>query len=441
MAGNSAENNPEIALKAYHSSLYKRSLKADTCWPKHSYYWSCWKTLQRSVGLTVTAAGEQNSFEEGSDLLHIQSVANKKVVDEGSTKKKERKASVILFGKKHVSGKLIKNINACCKDLERAASNGHSICVEWLLESGADVNKIGQHQTVALISAVKRGHYEIMKTLINAGADVNMAGFMKETALVAAASIGHESCLQLLLDKGADVNTVNSYQNTALQVAARNLHCGCVAKLIGVGADLSGLTPLMFAVVSSKLVSLSVRNQLALVNTIELLVSAGADVNGRDVNGQTVVMMGAKWQKLEFLKFLTTKGADVNLFDDNGDSALSIAVNSHGNYEIVKHLLQAGAYVNCNTLNINEEDEDLETLLFAAGERENIFLLTEFEYSRKSYPENVNFDYCVESMKSMCRGVIRNQLYIVSPTENLLWRVTLLGLPSSLAAYLIFHVL
>ena len=373
MAGNSTGNKiTHEGLKSYHSSLYKRSLKTDNCRPHSSYYWSCWKKLQSSVGVTATAADDEDHSEKEDDLLSTNSVAikNKKLVDEGLIKQVENPvtSSVILFGKKHAivrpSTNLIINISACCKDLERAASNGHSICLESLLQSGADVNKVGQHLVVPLISAVKRGHYQITKSLVNAGAGVNITGNMKETALIEAARIGHERCLQLLLENGADVNAVNSYRDTALHAAALFNNCGCVSKLISAGADVNipgkgGLTPSMTAVKSSILSSPPIRIQSAQVNIIEQLVIAGADINAQDINGQTVFMTVIKYQNSELLKFLTTKGADVNLYDLYGDSALSIAVNSCGNYEIVKHLLQVGACVNCNTLITKGEDKDL----------------------------------------------------------------------------------
>ena len=73
---------------------------------------------------------------------------------------------------------------------------------------------------MALMCAAGNGHTSCINMLIDNGADVNTEGFLGQTALSEAASHGHLICMKPLLDKGADVNK-------AVLKAARGGHFSC----------------------------------------------------------------------------------------------------------------------------------------------------------------------------------------------------------------------
>jgi hypothetical protein len=78
---------------------------------------------------------------------------------------------------------------------------------------------------------------------------------------------------------------------------------------------------------------------------IQLLLWAKADVNARDRNGQTVLMMLDEDVTPEIVWDLLNAGAKVNMRDRDGDTALS-EIALVNNVEVLKTLLDAGAKVN-----------------------------------------------------------------------------------------------
>jgi ankyrin repeat protein len=79
--------------------------------------------------------------------------------------------------------------------------------------------------------------------------------------------------------------------------------------------DANGKTPLIMA---------SERGHLG---TIEKLLENGADVNGKDANGKTPLIMASERGRLDFVKKLLEKGADVNCKDANGKTAIDLAAS------------------------------------------------------------------------------------------------------------------
>ena len=85
-------------------------------------------------------------------------------------------------------------------------------------------------------------------------------------------------------------------------------------------------------------------NQAALAGDAkraDVLLSKGANVNGRGMHAMTPIMSAARGGHLKVAKQLVAQGADVNSHNDSG-SALMWAVDS-GNEELVSFLLQSGA--------------------------------------------------------------------------------------------------
>jgi ankyrin repeat protein len=75
---------------------------------------------------------------------------------------------------------------------------------------------------------------------------------------------------------------------------------------------------------------------------VKSLIRMGADINAKDENGNTALMMSSLEGHLEIVKFLVSKGADVNETDNNGSTPL-IETSS---LEVVKFLVSKGADVN-----------------------------------------------------------------------------------------------
>lgn len=80
---------------------------------------------------------------------------------------------------------------------------------------------------------------------------------------------------------------------------------------------------------------------------VQVLLWAKADVNARDSDGQTVLMMLSEDVTSEIIWDLINAGGKVNLRDNDGDTAL-IAVAEVNNVDALKALLDAGAKVNAS---------------------------------------------------------------------------------------------
>jgi hypothetical protein len=74
------------------------------------------------------------------------------------------------------------------------------------------------------------------------------------------------------------------------------------------------------------------------------LIDAGADLNARDDNGWTPLMVAARSETPEIVTLLIEAGADVNAMNDNGYTPLWFANPGFGSTpEIIKILKAAGA--------------------------------------------------------------------------------------------------
>ena len=76
---------------------------------------------------------------------------------------------------------------------------------------------------------------------------------------------------------------------------------------------------------------------------MQKLISAGADVNAKCVNGETPLMNAASVGNVQIIKLLLEKGANVQVFDSLGENALYHAVFRRNNIQL---LLYSYAYVN-----------------------------------------------------------------------------------------------
>jgi len=124
---------------------------------------------------------------------------------------------------------IIRDFSALSKDelnkqLFKAAENGLTNIVQWILNAGADVNAKDHYGWTALMFASNRCHNACVKLLLDNGADVNAKSNAGWTVLMDASYYGHEACVRLLLANGADVNAKTNIEQTALMWVSHNRH-------------------------------------------------------------------------------------------------------------------------------------------------------------------------------------------------------------------------
>jgi ankyrin repeat protein len=140
---------------------------------------------------------------------------------------------------------------------------------------------------------------KILEVLISYGADVNEKNDDGESPLFKAAQGNRIDNAKLLISRGADVNARNSNRRVPLHNARSK---EMAQLLISMGADINarsiaGLTPLhdifKWPIRSSKYISrFGFINQDAikekeLLSLTQFLISKGADVNAKDITGET----------------------------------------------------------------------------------------------------------------------------------------------------------
>jgi len=86
--------------------------------------------------------------------------------------------------------------------------------VEWLLERGADPNRMSAGTGCALADSAFLGLTDMCRLLIGAGADLTCRGVCGETLLHMASRVGRLELIELLIDSGVDVNATDGGEET-----------------------------------------------------------------------------------------------------------------------------------------------------------------------------------------------------------------------------------
>ena len=155
-----------------------------------------------------------------------------------------------------------------------------------------------------------RGDTEAVKFLLSRGADINGRNGDNMTPLSFAAGFGHLEILRFLLAHGADPNIADSHGDSPLTMSLRGL---C-----------QGEDP-------------AVINQIA-----DALISGGVNINARNNDGASPLLLATKSMNWELAKKLIELGADVNIADNQGQTPL-ITARYLENVQMVQLLVQNGA--------------------------------------------------------------------------------------------------
>jgi Raf kinase inhibitor-like YbhB/YbcL family protein len=271
---------------------------------------------------------------------------------------------VVVTGQVSVARALIAagaDVNA--KDAEgvmplmRAASAGRGDMVRLLLSSGADPNAKASGAVTALMMASLGGYMDAVAPLIAARSEVAAKDSQGRTALMAAAASGDAAIVEALLKAGADVKAEDASNSTALTYAAAEGHAAAVEALqrhgaaaghaemilaagrcntaivrafltAGLNIDTadSGTTPLIVAAAGN------------CVETVDLLVGRGANLNATNADGWTPLMKATSAGNAEIVEKLLAKGADMDVADSLGRTARMYAATA--NHEEIAAMFQ-----------------------------------------------------------------------------------------------------
>ena len=257
-----------------------------------------------------------------------------------------------------------------------AARDGKVASAKVLLDAGADINIVDPDRHTALIIALSNGQLDVAALLIERGADLNMEDKVGQTALYAAVdfhtvpasnrpapretddTISSLEIIKMLLAKGAKVDAtlraalpyrtkldrggdgVLGAGTTPLIRAGKAADVTVIKLLLDKGANAkaatrNGVSALMMAAnVATREEDMTGRNksQKDIIESIKLLMAAGADVKGSDTQGRSALHGAAMWGLTDVVKFLRENGADINIKDKRGLTPLSYALGQAGGF-------------------------------------------------------------------------------------------------------------
>lgn len=287
-----------------------------------------------------------------------------------------------------------------------AAAKGNTDAIKYLIETGCDVNAVHENKVTALMYAAASGHIDAMKVLIESNADLEIKHTNGGTALLEACTGGKFDAVKLLIESGAEfdftdddgvtplmavaavgsaesqtlileklksklspeqlvehVNLFSHSGGSAVMFAAAGGYAACAKELMEVGADIKAIA----------------RATEGYAEKLERMIAEGQVVeNDPHVDGVTALHVAAQGGYLETVNLLLEAGADVHVLDDAGRTALVMAIS--GNHEeVAKALINTGSdpntpYVDDEGVSHNllfdsllVENEDFALLLIEKG--------------------------------------------------------------------------
>ncbi|VFR56001.1 FOG: Ankyrin repeat [plant metagenome] len=168
----------------------------------------------------------------------------------------------------------------------RDIRNDRASAVAEQLRAGADPNQVTDKGEPALMQAVRDDAWEVFDVILaDSRTDVNIMNGVQETPLMYTALTGQLARSQALVKRGAEVNRLGW---TPLHYAAAKGHADVAKWLIGLKAIVNapspdGTSPLMMAMRANS------------VDTVQVLIDAGADPSQRNLQGQDAIDMAKQF--------------------------------------------------------------------------------------------------------------------------------------------------
>ncbi|KAL6505441.1 hypothetical protein OROHE_022820 [Orobanche hederae] len=210
---------------------------------------------------------------------------------------------------------------------------------------GADIEfpvETTQHANFRSIHlAARLGLAIVLRLLINC--TLNSRTGLGDTALMICARHKHEDCFKLLASAGSDFGLLNTSNQCAMSVAGsvRWTHGfqRAVLDVIRAGKTVRSSNPEIFSPLSFVTRSNDVEALKKLIKQPKM------DIDERDENGFTAVMIAAAVGNVDTFKLLVHAGADLEIQNKHGESGITLAEKKE-NTDAFTKILSAYAYTN-----------------------------------------------------------------------------------------------
>lgn len=198
-----------------------------------------------------------------------------------------------------------------CVQVDKAVYENDMAAFQKYFSYGMDPNARDADGNTLLGSVVTLGSMEMLKLMVKKGVDINITDQYGNTVLFNALYVpGGMEKIEYLLKNGIHINQKNNDGDTAMISILRYDH---------------------------------VYYDLDWNKKLKLLLRYKLDINTRDKSGNTMLIIAAALDHIDCLKTLIDAGADLNIKNKNGWSALLIVQHYHKNPETAEILKKAGA--------------------------------------------------------------------------------------------------
>ncbi|CAH0002197.1 unnamed protein product [Clonostachys byssicola] len=266
------------------------------------------------------------------------------------------------------------------------------------------------YELTPLLWAASSDSQDTVKLLLEKGADLEAKNSSKETALALAATHGRTSIAKLLLDKGACFDAKDGGSKSPLLLAAMNRHTEIARHLLDLGATFGD---------KDMQKSLCRAAEFGPTSMVELLLERGGEVETKDKEGCTLLILAAKNGHEDTVKCLVEKSANIEETDKLGRTALSWAAED-GNLETVEYLLEKGADPGSTDLGGGT------ALLWAAGKGRVDAMKCLFEKSPTAINSTAH-DGQNAFLLAASAGQVKSMEYLLSISDGMLGSVDSLG--------------
>lgn len=226
-----------------------------------------------------------------------------------------------------------------------------------------NINSIDKKGKNILFDAVSTGSMELVEEVLQLDFDKNLLDKEGKPALFHLKVLDHLNLLKIMLSNGVDISTKDKNGNNLLfYVAKGNLeNLDMFNYLIEKNINLneinihgdSILIELVKTIINLDKEFLdSLDKEKNIILMINKLIELKVDLNIKNNDGLSALMLAAKSNNYELVKALIENHADVNIEDDNKDTALSItAVCGNSYWEVIECLLVNGAKIDTKNNN------------------------------------------------------------------------------------------